>query len=62
MKKLNKNEANQCSEEENIENMKKIQEAFDCFDKNKSGRIPTRVMFYIHFNKQGIRRRLLDIR
>ena len=28
---------------ENIENIKKIQEAFNCFDRNKSGRISIRV-------------------
>ena len=46
MKKLNKNETNQCSEDENMHIIQKIQEAFDCFDKNKSGRISIRVRLY----------------
>ena len=40
---VNQNKATEEDDLENIENIKKIQEAFKCFDRNKSGRISTRV-------------------
>ena len=44
-KNVNLKNNNQTEEDgtDNIENIEKIQEAFDCFDRNKSGRILTRV-------------------
>ena len=36
-------------EDENMENIEKFQEAFDCYDKNNNGRISTRVCKYIYF-------------
>ena len=40
---VNQNNAAEEDDSENIENIKKIQEAFNCFDRNKSGRISIRV-------------------
>ena len=40
---VNQNNAAEEDDSENIENIKKIQEAFKCFDRNKSGRISIRV-------------------
>ena len=49
MKTMDINQNNNAPEEddsENIENIKKIQEAFNCFDRNKSGRISIRVRIF----------------
>ena len=40
---VNQDKATEEDDSENIENIKKIQEAFNCFDRNKSGRISIRV-------------------
>ena len=61
MKRLNKDEPNQNTEDENIENIQKIQEAFNCFDKNKSGRIPTRVKIELIMDKWNSTKKGLEV-
>ena len=45
MKTMDDSHNNESEEDDSdkIENIKKIQEAFNCFDRNKSGRISIRV-------------------
>ena len=53
MKTMEVNLDNDAEEDdlENIENIKKIQDAFNCFDRSKSGRISIRVS--INFRNTG---------
>ena len=55
-KNVNLKNNNQTEEDgtDNIENIEKIQEAFDCFDRNKSGRILTRVKRFIGLGLDNI--------